>query len=385
MFLKAGARLIRLYHIMFVHSILGLQVWYYRKRGSASYIVREWLLWVVERERETPVTSSISRWNREWSWHTITSTARWPYAYAYASTRSEPAPAVECSKCMTSQNTNSNSCDRAVAQVKYRSTYPNNPGWTASTEEISKKGIKLILKLLEIEKEIVREVVRGDKHNLRKSANCKVIVVDCCCCCCCCCCCHCCLGPCQSLDIPIVGIFNWYLWRMWPRPSKSQCQNRCAANNQSLAVPRTSVEYQCMIEIAGGRWKPFWTGVVITGQTKLAGTVNGTFYVGIGFFGAPAYGRGVRPNFPEIFWYGDFGPLTAATNIYFHNLFYVSAKNDLFKTYTPGWPQMFCMCQGKTETAAYFFGEVLVGGLVNLFQIRTIRGFFVNGGSVYTS
>ena len=25
---------------------------HYRKRGSASYIVREWLLWVVERERE---------------------------------------------------------------------------------------------------------------------------------------------------------------------------------------------------------------------------------------------------------------------------------------------------------------------------------------------
>ena len=25
---------------------------YYRKRGSASYIVREWLLWVVERERD---------------------------------------------------------------------------------------------------------------------------------------------------------------------------------------------------------------------------------------------------------------------------------------------------------------------------------------------
>ena len=44
-----------------------LYVQNYRKRGSASYIVREWLLWVVERERETPVTSSISRWNREWS------------------------------------------------------------------------------------------------------------------------------------------------------------------------------------------------------------------------------------------------------------------------------------------------------------------------------
>ena len=28
-------------------------------------------------------------------------------------------------------------------------------------------------KLLEIEKEIVRDVVRGDKHNLRKSASCK--------------------------------------------------------------------------------------------------------------------------------------------------------------------------------------------------------------------
>ena len=130
-----------------------------------------------------------------------------------------------------------------------------------------------------------------------------------------------------------------------------------------------------MIEIAGGRWKPFWTGVVITAQTKLAGTVNGTFYEGIGFFGAPAYGRGVRPNFPDIFWYGDFGPLTAATNIYFHNLFYVSAKNDLFKTYTPGWPEMFCMCEGKTETAAYVYWEFLVGGLVNRFQIRTIRGF----------
>ena len=45
-----------------------LRCWiYYRKRGSASYIVRQWLLWEGERERETPVTSSISRWNREWS------------------------------------------------------------------------------------------------------------------------------------------------------------------------------------------------------------------------------------------------------------------------------------------------------------------------------
>ena len=40
---------------------------YYRKRGTASYIVRQWLLREGERERKTPVTSLISHWNREWS------------------------------------------------------------------------------------------------------------------------------------------------------------------------------------------------------------------------------------------------------------------------------------------------------------------------------
>ena len=39
------------------------------------------------------------------------------------------------------------------------------------SEQTASSYIILILKLLEIEKEIVREVVRGDKHNLRKSAN----------------------------------------------------------------------------------------------------------------------------------------------------------------------------------------------------------------------
>ena len=42
----------------------------YRKRGSASYIVRQWLLWEGERERERERRlwrSLISRWNREWS------------------------------------------------------------------------------------------------------------------------------------------------------------------------------------------------------------------------------------------------------------------------------------------------------------------------------
>ena len=64
---------------------------YYRKRGSASYIVREWLLWEGERERERRLwRHSISCWNREVIMHMIISTARWPNA----STRSEP---VECS------------------------------------------------------------------------------------------------------------------------------------------------------------------------------------------------------------------------------------------------------------------------------------------------
>ena len=49
------------------------------------------------------------------------------------------------------KTTNSNCCDRAVAQVKQ---HPNNPGERTvlkkllSTEQISKKGIKLILKTI---------------------------------------------------------------------------------------------------------------------------------------------------------------------------------------------------------------------------------------------
>ena len=120
---------------------------YYRKRGSASYIVREWLLWVVERERETPVTSSISRWNREWS---CTWLPRQRVDPMHMHTRRRVLSLHLLSSARSAwqaKTTNSNSCDRAVAQVKYRSTYPNNPGeWTTSTEEISKKGIKLILK-----------------------------------------------------------------------------------------------------------------------------------------------------------------------------------------------------------------------------------------------
>ena len=55
---------------------------HYRKRGSVSYIVREWLLWVVERERErerereTPVTSIDITLKSRVIMHMITSTAR---------------------------------------------------------------------------------------------------------------------------------------------------------------------------------------------------------------------------------------------------------------------------------------------------------------------
>ena len=82
--------------------------WYYRKRGSASYIVREWLLWVVE--RETPVTSSISRWNREWS--CIWLPRRRIDLRQYASTRCEP---VECWKC-TDVKTRSLALERSIEQ-----------------------------------------------------------------------------------------------------------------------------------------------------------------------------------------------------------------------------------------------------------------------------
>ena len=65
---------------------------YYRKHGSASYIVRQWLLWVAEREREKDACDVIDiMLKSRVIMHMITSTARPPY---YASTGSEP---VECS------------------------------------------------------------------------------------------------------------------------------------------------------------------------------------------------------------------------------------------------------------------------------------------------
>ena len=70
---------------------------YYRKRGSASHIVCEWLLWAVERERERDACDIIYITLKSLViMHMITSTACRPYA----STRSEP---VECLKFMYRQ------------------------------------------------------------------------------------------------------------------------------------------------------------------------------------------------------------------------------------------------------------------------------------------
>ena len=109
--------------------------------------------------------------------HVITSTARWPYAYAYASTRSEPAAAVECSNFEVHDKPNHKQqlLRPRSGPSKIQKHIPEQPGWMNSKSwgNIEKRNQINTKKLLEIEKEIVREVVRGDKHNLRKSANCK--------------------------------------------------------------------------------------------------------------------------------------------------------------------------------------------------------------------
>ena len=109
--------------------------WYYRKRGSASYIVREWLLWVVEREREreTPVTSSISRWNREWSCIWLPRQRVDPM-HMHTPRRVLSLQLLSSARsAWQSKTTNSNSCDRAVAQVnKIQKHIPEQPGWMNS-------------------------------------------------------------------------------------------------------------------------------------------------------------------------------------------------------------------------------------------------------------
>ena len=144
-----------------------------------------------------------------------------------------------------------------------------------------------------------------------------------------------------------------------PYPSKSQCQKWCFGKKKVLAVPTTQTEYQCMILTAGqgnlekGHRTPLWTGMVINGQNKLTGIVNGTNHTDIGVFGRGAVGQFKRPNIPLVFWIRVFfGELVAATNVYFHNAFYVSAEDTFLDNYNPHWKQMHCMCQGKSKIDA---------------------------------
>ena len=59
-FWKRRSRIMPCIFVSFVLLAVASQRVKYRKRRSASYIVREWLLWRLWRQ-------SISRWNREWS------------------------------------------------------------------------------------------------------------------------------------------------------------------------------------------------------------------------------------------------------------------------------------------------------------------------------
>ena len=106
---------------------------HYRKRGSASYIVREWLLWVAERERE----------RRLWR-HRYHAKIASDHAYDYLDSALtlcicirvdafyEPAAAVECSKCMTSQNHKQQLLRPRSGPSKIQKHIPEQPGWLNS-------------------------------------------------------------------------------------------------------------------------------------------------------------------------------------------------------------------------------------------------------------
>ena len=165
--------------------------------------------------------------------------------------------------------------------------------------------------------------------------------------------------PCKSLATS--RNYKLYTVSGVDKPSRSRCQTECSAKTQALAVPTTQLEYQCMIHTAGagthGFAKPFWTGLVVYGQDRLSGIVNGTNYTGIGFFGTKAFDGFKRTHFQSIFWSLNFGDLAAATRVYFHNGYYVSADDSFVDLgrFDPDWKQMFCMCQGKQWDQVFRF------------------------------
>ena len=117
-----------------------------------------------------------------------------------------------------------------------------------------------------------------------------------------------------------------------------------------LAVPLTEVDYQCMRKITGGGWKPFWTGLVLAGENKLAGIVNGAYYDEIGFFGKESFRLYTMPEFSDISWVDSYGKKAVSSNVYLDQ----DGKYVVAEGFTPGIQEMFCMCQGKTETDACF-------------------------------
>ena len=117
-----------------------------------------------------------------------------------------------------------------------------------------------------------------------------------------------------------------------------------------LAVPLTEVDYQCMGKIAHGGWKPFWTGLVLAGENKLAGIVNGAYYDEIGFFGKESFRFYTMPEFSDISWVDSYGKKAVSSNVYLDQ----DGKYVVAEGFTPGMQEMFCMCQGKTETDACF-------------------------------
>ena len=168
-------------------NVCWCHVYYYRKRGSASYIVRE-VLSVRERERER--YRERERERRKWRHHcrakigdefTLSlakNSHNWRWAYTFPSRRGH-----HCGTEIRNEFTLSiakiffalflpplsNGTSRATSDRKPKTKDQILPSPTLFFP--SKKWIKLIPKTIGNRKEIVREVGRGDKPYLRKSTD----------------------------------------------------------------------------------------------------------------------------------------------------------------------------------------------------------------------
>ena len=157
-------------------------------------------------------------------------------------------------------------------------------------------------------------------------------------------------GPCQSLVPPR----NYKLVSVGKaRPSNSQCLKACLYNGQWLADRnfKTVAEFDCMFltalrgNLAGGQRAPVWTGLTFDPLNKLSAFINGINFIdsGSSYYGNATAAPG---RFPWVVWYGK-APVDPppSTNRY------ISDKYKFFAKYKP---EMFCLCQGETETDAFF-------------------------------